>query len=83
MSESQAQAGRHRHYSIDMPPSFCEECGKDWAAVVDGRKGRARRRARQAARSAATQAPPRPVAQPGGYTVWLDGNGHVVNPEDD
>ena len=36
----------HRHYSIDIPPRFCEECGKDWALVMDGREGRANRRTR-------------------------------------
>lgn len=35
---------KHRHYSIDDPPYFCEQCGKDWASVVDGRQGRALRR---------------------------------------
>jgi very-short-patch-repair endonuclease len=30
----------HRHFSIDVPPRFCEECGKDWKAVMDGRAGR-------------------------------------------
>lgn len=34
----------HRHYSLDIPPRFCEECGKDWVLVLDGRAGRSRRR---------------------------------------
>lgn len=37
---------RHRHFSIDIPPLFCEQCGKRWSLVVDGRKGRKQRRAR-------------------------------------
>lgn len=33
-----------RHIAIDSPPLFCEQCGKPWAQVVDGRKGRRLRR---------------------------------------
>ena len=36
----------HRHFSLDTPPLFCEECGKDWTLVMDGRKGRRERRQR-------------------------------------
>lgn len=32
-----------RHIAIDEPPLFCEQCGKSWKSVVDGRKGRTRR----------------------------------------
>ena len=33
-----------RHFAIDVPPLFCEQCGKPWKAVMDGREGRRRRR---------------------------------------
>jgi rRNA maturation endonuclease Nob1 len=33
-----------RHFALDTPPSFCEQCGKPWKAVIDGREGRKRRR---------------------------------------
>ena len=36
-----------RHFSIDTPPLFCEQCGKRWTAVMDGREGRKRRRERR------------------------------------
>jgi hypothetical protein len=32
------------HFSIDNPPLFCEQCGKRWSQVMDGREGRKRRR---------------------------------------
>ena len=35
-----------RHFALDAPPSFCEQCGKPWKVVMDGREGRKRRRAR-------------------------------------
>ena len=35
------------HFSIDNPPHFCEQCGKPWSQVLDGRIGRKRRRERQ------------------------------------
>ncbi len=33
-----------RHFALDNPPMFCEQCGKSWKAVIDGRAGRRRRR---------------------------------------
>ena len=45
-SRVQEGEGCLRHFAIDTPPLFCEQCGKPWKAVMDGREGRKRRRER-------------------------------------
>jgi hypothetical protein len=46
LANRSAAETRHRHFSLDIPPRFCEECGKDWTLVMDGRAGRSSRRQR-------------------------------------